>query len=87
MYREGWQRFDLVLVKLQEHGIIARLAHCRKGDDHIFLSPQMPFSHHQMGNMTVLRIDHEFIDFANKAVCRLNTGATAYSFHLFWNLK
>ena len=46
-----------MLIEFQEHGIIMGTSHRRNGNDHILFPPQMPFPHHQMGNVAVHRVD------------------------------
>jgi hypothetical protein len=43
---ESRQRLDLVLIELQEHSVLVCITHRRKGNGHILLSPQVPFSHY-----------------------------------------
>jgi len=38
----------------------------------------MSLSHHRMGNVAVLRVDHEFVDVANMAIRRLYACTTAH---------
>ena len=65
-----------MLIELQENRIVKRCAQCGKRNDDILLPPQVSLPHHQMGNVAVLWVDHEFVYLANIAIRCFHACAT-----------
>jgi len=52
----------MLFIEFQKHGIRVHIAHRRNGNDPILLALQKAFLHHQMGDVTIPRVNHEFVD-------------------------